>query len=67
MMHGEQTMAKKKLNPIDDEYTPVDIGEEPVNDEATEEESEDVEETQELSFDESYQRLGELSESDEWN
>ncbi len=60
-------MAKKKLNPIDDEYTPVDIGDEPVNDETTEEETEDVEETQELSFDESYQRLGELSDNDEWN
>lgn len=60
-------MAKKKLNPIDDDYTPVEIGAEPVNDETTEEETEDVEETQELSFDESYQRLGELSDNDEWN
>ncbi|WP_405323335.1 hypothetical protein [Fibrobacter sp.] len=37
-------------------------------DETLDEEPEDVEETQELSFgDDSYRRLGEIPELDEWN
>ena len=61
-------MAKKKkieYNELETEHENELIEEQ---DEPIIEESEDVEETQELSFgDESYSRLSELADSDEWN
>jgi hypothetical protein len=61
-------MAKKKkieYNELETENENELIEEQ---DEPIIEEPEDVEETQELSFgDESYSRLSELAESDEWN
>lgn len=61
-------MAKKKkieYNELETENE-NDLIEE--QDEPIIEEPEDVEETQELSFgDESYSRLSELADSDEWN
>jgi hypothetical protein len=61
-------MAKKK--PI--EYNELEAENEneliEEQDESIIEEPEDVEETQELSFgDESYSRLSELADNDEWN
>jgi hypothetical protein len=61
-------MAKKKkieYNELETENETELIEEQ---DEPIIEEPEDVEETQELSFgDESYSRLSELADSDEWN
>jgi hypothetical protein len=61
-------MAKKKkieYNKLETENENELIEEQ---DEPIIEEPEDVEETQELSFgDESYSRLSELADSDEWN
>jgi hypothetical protein len=61
-------MAKKKkieYNELETENENELIEEQ---DEPIVEEPEDVEETQELSFgDESYSRLSELADSDEWN
>jgi hypothetical protein len=61
-------MAKKKkieYNELETENENELIEEQ---DEPIIEEPEDVEETQELSFgDESYSRLSELADSDEWN
>ena len=57
---------KKQINEdlLDDG---LDQTAEPI-DETLDEEPEDVEETQELSFgDDSYRRLGEIPELDEWN
>jgi hypothetical protein len=62
-------MARKPKATSNEELLTDDVklDVEPV-DEPTEEEAEDVEETQELSFgDESYSRLGEIPEFDEWN
>lgn len=60
--------TKKKIN---EEllHVPDPITQDLENDyETPDEETEDVEETQELSFgDDSYNRLGEISELDEWN
>jgi hypothetical protein len=67
-MNEVKTMAKKKkieYNELETENENELIEEQ---DEPIIEEPEDVEETQELSFgDESYSRLSELAESDEWN
>jgi hypothetical protein len=63
-------MARKKKTVIDDEpigeYTELD--QDVRSEEVDEPEAEDVEETQELSFgDDSYRRLSELADTDEWN
>lgn len=63
-------MARKKKTVIDDEtigeYTELD--QDVRSEDVDEPEAEDVEETQELSFgDDSYRRLGELADTDEWN
>ena len=67
-MHEVNTVAKKKkieYNELETENENELIEEQ---DEPIIEEPEDVEETQELSFgDESYSRLSELADSDEWN
>jgi hypothetical protein len=63
-------MARKKKTVIDDEtigeYTELD--QDVRSEDVDEPEAEDVEETQELSFgDDSYRRLSELADTDEWN
>lgn len=63
-------MARKKKTVIDDEpiseYSELD--QDVRSEDVDEPEAEDVEETQELSFgDDSYRRLGEIPELDEWN
>lgn len=62
-------MARKPKNQISEDFLSDDLGQgmEPM-DETLEKEIEDVEETQELSFgDESYNRLGEIPDADDWN
>ena len=63
-------MARQKKTVIDDEPISeyAEIDQDVRSEDVDEPEAEDVEETQELSFgDDSYRRLSELAESDEWN
>jgi hypothetical protein len=67
-MHEEIKMARKSNKVTDDELVNdvLEHDEETMNVEL--EEEDDVEETQELTFgDESYRRLGEIEEPDDWN
>ena len=63
-------MARKKKTVIDDEPISeyAELDQDVRSEDVDEPEAEDVEETQELSFgDDSYRRLSELADSDEWN
>jgi hypothetical protein len=67
-MHEEIKMARKPKKVTDDELV-NDVLEHDEDTMTIElEEEDDVEETQELTFgDESYRRLGEIEEPDDWN
>ena len=63
-------MARKKKTVIDDEPISeyAELDQDVRSEDVDEQEAEDVEETQELSFgDDSYRRLSELADTDEWN
>ena len=63
-------MARKKKTVIDEEPISeyAELDQDVRSEDVDEPEAEDVEETQELSFgDDSYRRLSELADTDEWN